>query len=260
MDDRPQSGLWIGVAGAAAAALVAAIWWLADGASGALEVERRAPRPGAPEALEQLRLVAAQEGGRAPARAGSSNSSPGPEPEPADEAPRVEAPEQPGPHEDSYREDVSGNFRRVFDADGQLESESYGYRDETDQWVRNGPWKLWHPNGQLEELGAYAEDAEDGPWEWWYANGERQASGLFDRGKREGDWRFWHENGERMLDAFYVNGVGAGTWTLYHENGVRATSGRFENGQPHGTWTVWKEDGSIDHGASLDAAELRFDG
>lgn len=113
-------------------------------------------------------------------------------------------------------------------------------------WVLDGPWNSWHPNGEMQEQGAYRNEREHGPWEWRAENGQTIATGSFIDGVREGPWSFWHENGARLMDATYANGVGAGRWTMYHENGSRAAEGEYVDGEISGYWTVWDEFGSID--------------
>ncbi len=110
----------------------------------------------------------------------------------------------------------------------------------------NGPWRLLHRNGEIDELGAYENDLEVGRWKWWYDNGERKAIGNFDKGMRVGTWVWYHPNGMVLMEGQYEADRGAGWWKRYHDNGVQHSEGNFIDGEIAGQWSFWHEDGSVD--------------
>ena len=119
--------------------------------------------------------------------------------------------------------------------------------DEDGNELIDGPWVLYHSNGEIDEQGAYAMGKEIGRWDWWYESGEKKAVGQFENGDRVGRWTWWHENGEILMQGAYEGGVGSGRWVMYHDNGRRWGEGDYVNGEISGHWQFWLPDGSVDH-------------
>jgi hypothetical protein len=138
-----------------------------------------------------------------------------------------------------------GFTTRALYPDGSPEYEGGQTLDAQGRWVREGPWRAWHANGQLHELGAYHQGEETGYWKWWYENGVQMAEGNFVDGGRDGFWRYWHENGALMTECTYRGGKAHGLWHQYHPDGFKTAQGRFENGDLVGAWTVWNADGTL---------------
>ena len=85
---------------------------------------------------------------------------------------------------------------------------------------KNGPWKRWFENGQLEEVSVYRDDKLEGPYKGWYKNGQLLEECLFRDNKLEGLYKSWYENGQLMNEGEYKNGKLEGPWKEWYEDGT----------------------------------------
>ena len=71
-----------------------------------------------------------------------------------------------------------------------------------------GPWVIYHDNGQLQAKGDYKNGKPDGPWVYYHDNGQLQAKGDIKNLEREGPWVFYSEDGtvDNALTGTYKNG------------------------------------------------------
>ena len=53
---------------------------------------------------------------------------------------------------------------------------------------QDGPFELYHENGQLKERGAYKDREQDGLFEFYNEYGQLKEKGTFNMGKRCGKW------------------------------------------------------------------------
>ena len=110
---------------------------------------------------------------------------------------------------------------------------------------RDGVWRFWYENGQLEQQGNYVNDKEDGLWRFWYENGQLKRQGNFVNGNAEGLWRFWYENGQLSQQGNTVNGNEEGLWRFWYENGQLKQQGNYVNDEMEGLWRFWYENGQL---------------
>ena len=94
--------------------------------------------------------------------------------------------------------------------------------DDDGNEVIDGPWVLYHANGEIDEQGAYAMGEEVGRWDWWYESGEKKAVGQFENGDRVGRWTWWHENGQKATQGNYEDGTLSGRWMGWTKEGKLA--------------------------------------
>ncbi|HEX6883485.1 MAG TPA: toxin-antitoxin system YwqK family antitoxin [Planctomycetota bacterium] len=119
-----------------------------------------------------------------------------------------------------------------------------------DEWVREGGWRAWHPDGKPWEEGAYRGGEEEGPWRWWYENGNVQALGTFADGEHVGGWTYYHENGYVLAEGVYEGDRPVGLWRTYHDSGALHSEGSFVAGKREDRWTVYDPQGVLDPEAS----------
>ena len=83
-----------------------------------------------------------------------------------------------------------------------------GVETASDQGGRFTGWaKRIHPkNGQVEELGHFADGLRDGLWFQWSKNGQKRMQGHYKNGRQEGVWTQWNSNGVIAKEYTYVNG------------------------------------------------------
>lgn len=92
---------------------------------------------------------------------------------------------------------------------------------------KHGPFRTWHPNGQLARQGEFRYNIPVGTIVYWYSNGQKEMEGVYSEGKQEG------------------------TWTWWHVNGLKAIAGQYGDGTPVGSWSWWKDNGKIAQRADL---------
>ena len=76
---------------------------------------------------------------------------------------------------------------------------------------QDGPFTGWakrihSKNGQVEELGRFADGLRDGLWVQWSKNGQKRMQGHYKNGRQEGVWTQWKSNGVIAKEYTYVNG------------------------------------------------------
>jgi antitoxin component YwqK of YwqJK toxin-antitoxin module len=85
-----------------------------------------------------------------------------------------------------------------------------------------GPFRVWHPTGQLARQGEFRYNLPVGKTSWFYANGQKQMEGTYVDGKQEGTWTWWHQNGLKQIEGDYLDGVAIGKWSWWKEDGKLA--------------------------------------
>ena len=85
--------------------------------------------------------------------------------------------------------------------------------------LREGPWVVYHENGQLFYKGDYKNGEQEGSWVGYRENGQLYYKGGFKNGKKEGSWVGYYDNGQLWYKGDYKNGVREGTWVWYQKDG-----------------------------------------
>ena len=70
---------------------------------------------------------------------------------------------------------------------------------------KEGPWVVYHDNGQLSRKGDFKNGEEEGPLVVYYENGRLSFKGNYKNGKKDGPWVYYHEDGtvNEELDGIY---------------------------------------------------------
>jgi antitoxin component YwqK of YwqJK toxin-antitoxin module len=140
---------------------------------------------------------------------------------------------------------------------GTVKSRGYVKQDAQKNYVLEGLWTYWHPNGQKAAEGEYRDarqdgkrgddglllDGRQGSWTLWYDNGQKQEEGHYANGKRVGHWTFWRINGQKAGEGSYANGEQAGDWMYWYTNGQKTLEGHYADGKRVGAWTFWRANG-----------------
>ena len=85
--------------------------------------------------------------------------------------------------------------------------------------VRNGIYRSWHENGQLEEQFSYVDNKRHGDYKLYYENGQLERHYQFVDGWRHGDCKDWFENGQLWREFHYNKGVPQGVYKVYYQDG-----------------------------------------
>jgi len=108
---------------------------------------------------------------------------------------------------------------------------------------REGLWRFWHENGQLEQEGSYVNGKNEGLYRWWHDNGQLKQEGSYVNGKREGLHRSWHDNGQLKQEGSYVNGEREGLHRSWHDNRQLKYEGSYVNGKQERIHERWDDNG-----------------
>ena len=118
--------------------------------------------------------------------------------------------------------------------------------DGSNQMVKIGAWRWWHPNGKLEREGQFNEDQAHGSWQEYNREGKLILSGEYDRGKRMGLWQGYYPEGPRQYEGrFDDEGNEQGEWTTYFKEGGVDSRGLYEHGYRVGLWIWWNRQGRL---------------
>ena len=141
----------------------------------------------------------------------------------------------------------------VFNIDGK----SKGYI-EKGKW--NGEFEFYHSNGQLNGIGSYKDgdgsnpgdtgisrNGRDGPWKLYYENGQLQYDYTnIENGIITGDYKEFYENGQLEAEVnVKEDGIIHGLYNGFYENGQTRMSGNYKNGLQNGLWLTYYENGQI---------------
>ncbi len=92
-----------------------------------------------------------------------------------------------------------GNWKSWFE-NGYLKEEFY-YDINS---LKNGPYKVWHENGNLFTEMMFINDILNGITRRWHENGTLQFEGVYENGKQKGISRNWDEEGKLISELFYL--------------------------------------------------------
>ena len=57
-------------------------------------------------------------------------------------------------------------------------------------------WQYFHQNGQLKDIGYYADDKKTGEWKYYYNSGTLESVGNYTNGQKSGTWKYYHKDGK----------------------------------------------------------------
>jgi pimeloyl-ACP methyl ester carboxylesterase len=105
---------------------------------------------------------------------------------------------------------------RDYYPSGQIQMEAgYSAFDKTikEGWqcnyltnTKEGPYKEWWKNGQLEFSGNFRNGLADGRCQWWYQNGQSEADEGRRKGQLHGRVRYWTDDGALEHDFKFYHG------------------------------------------------------
>ncbi len=128
----------------------------------------------------------------------------------------------------------------------QKRSEGLYYHAKLSLKTRDDWWAM-----QLAEYEAVGEGYRQGQWRVWHANGQLQMRGEYDVDKPVGGFSWWHPNGQLALQGKYFDGRRDGRWLWWHANGLKRSQGAYYEGNPTGDWAWWGDDGKLSRQADF---------
>lgn len=69
--------------------------------------------------------------------------------------------------------------------------------------IKNGFYKSYYKDGQMESEGNYTDDKQHGSWKYYYENGQLQSTGTFNSDIPTGIWKEYDEDGNLVSENKY---------------------------------------------------------
>jgi antitoxin component YwqK of YwqJK toxin-antitoxin module len=92
----------------------------------------------------------------------------------------------------------NGEFRLYYE-DGELEIKGNLVNN-----MNEGRWQYFYESGQVESEGDFIDNLPEGTWRWFYRSGNLREEGLFQKGKRIGLWKQFDEMGTVIEEKEYL--------------------------------------------------------
>ena len=108
---------------------------------------------------------------------------------------------------------------------------------------KHGPFREWHPSGQLKEQGTYDRGRRDGEYTYFYENGQMQELQTWRMGVLEGPATGWWEDGKKRSTQTFIESEPHGLSTTWHRNGEKMSECTYAEGKEHGTCIQWFSNG-----------------
>ncbi len=146
----------------------------------------------------------------------------------------------------TYKDGVAEGIHREFSPEGKvIAAKMYADGVLTGEGIldtagrQQGPWKEYHPNGQIKSQGEYVNGKRIGEWVFYHPNGKIEQKGKYDKkGKAQGAWKWYYETGTILREENYRNNLQDGTMTEYGDSGKVITKGEFIDGLKEGEWML----------------------
>lgn len=109
---------------------------------------------------------------------------------------------------------------------------------------RHGPAFRWHPAGEiLQSATQYHHGQRNGLFRQWYANGQLEIEGSFLNDLPEGSWKRYNEEGLLILECECTQGEIVGEATSYYPNGQCSRRWLNQKGKLHGASIIYDMSG-----------------
>jgi antitoxin component YwqK of YwqJK toxin-antitoxin module len=143
--------------------------------------------------------------------------------------------------------------------DGTPREVFYALEKGNGNFVRDGEYKSWYPNGHLETQGQYKEGKRAGSWKHWYKNSQLQSEETYSLDVLDGRYMTWYENGQKKIDAQALRGKYVNHYMSWFDNGqVEFDLTRDTHGNMIGLYTEWYRNGKMKWKGSADANALKI--
>lgn len=135
---------------------------------------------------------------------------------------------------------LKDGFYKSWYNNGQIECNgNYSVNKKT------GLWNYWYSSGQIKSEYSFKEDSLNGDFKKWYENAQLKIEGKYDFGNLIGEWTSYHDNGQVSAKEYYTNDLREGHFTTWYSNGQKESEGDFLKNEMEGTWTFWDQDGVL---------------
>lgn len=103
---------------------------------------------------------------------------------------------------------------------------------------RQGPWKIYYPDGVVRAEGGYINGLKDGPWVYFFNSKKIEQKGSYKEDLPYGNWQWFYADGQLHRDEYYRRGKEDGHAVEYDSLGVVINEGDFVDGLKSGLWKL----------------------
>lgn len=152
---------------------------------------------------------------------------------------------------------VRKGIRYLVNSDTPFQGKIYGYYDNGaldrvatyKSGVPDGPYELYHSNGQLEVKSSFkgAEENENihGAFEKYFSNGQLFIKAHYKNGIKDGSYEQYYENGQLNFKTVYENNELSGPYESYYESGQLEFKTAYKNNKHNGPYEDYYENGQL---------------
>ncbi len=126
---------------------------------------------------------------------------------------------------------------KLFYPDGELRAEG-NYLNG----MKDGTWSFFYRTGKLEQKGNYKEDLPVGNWKWLFSDGSIHREENYRRGKEDGHAIEYDSTGKVINEGDYIDGLKSGMWMLTIND--HTEKGEYVDGEKNGVWTWYYDNGN----------------
>jgi antitoxin component YwqK of YwqJK toxin-antitoxin module len=112
-------------------------------------------------------------------------------------------------------------------------------------FIKDGYYKTWHENGQIELSGDYNDNKKVGKWKSYYSTGKIEEEGKYENGQKQDIWKTFAENGQILSEFLYKSGEMDGLQKSWYSSGQKKCEQNFTNGKANGKLLIWDKEGKI---------------
>ena len=141
-----------------------------------------------------------------------------------------------------YKDGIKDGLFRSWWNNGQLEGEGHYKDGDVFGLVRS-----WHRNGKLEAEINTKDGKMDGLSRSWHPNGQLGDERNYKSDQQEGLQRSWYSNGQLKQETNVKDGKQDRVWKKWYENGQLWVENNYKNGMPDGLVREWYENGQLSY-------------
>ncbi|GEM_PF-2405592 len=110
--------------------------------------------------------------------------------------------------------------------------------------IQNGVHKETYATGLSDET-TYKDGWKDGPYKSYWKNGNLQIDANYKEGRQDGPYKLYYHSGQLYKEAAYKQGKSDGAFKEYYDDGRIYEEGSFKDDVMDNTWKRYDEDGKI---------------
>jgi antitoxin component YwqK of YwqJK toxin-antitoxin module len=119
------------------------------------------------------------------------------------------------------------------------------YKDDTNEFIKHGEYRQWHPSGVLQISAYYEDDELSREFTEFYPNAQPKEKSVFIHGKRNGKSTQWSKEGLKLKEASYADDFLNGPYVEYLKDELPKMKGAYHGDKKHGVWEEYDNKGTL---------------